>query len=236
MIRISASVVLRVLDGFTGQSPAPSAIRFTLDGEVCRPISKTNGYYVLTNLSDGEHELVLRGANYADERLLVNVDGQYRELMVTMKPGCRYPFGRAVTWLTLQCEPGQQIWMAAKNAMAELRIAQDAIKAGEDTGRLFFPASVQTMALPRDLLVVDGARTEICRLEELDEPLFAQPMAFDHKRSVCLYPVQSYTANEAGEIRAVFREPTAVELFAAGWKKPVTLELTVGDNVHQLKT
>lgn len=241
MIRIHADLVLRVLDGFTGRPPAPSAIRWTLDGQACRLIAKADGYYVLLGLTPGEHELVLRGGHYMDERLTVRGDGAgYQELLVTMKPGARYPFGQAVTWLTLRLRhkgkplPGQRVWIAPRSPQAELRIAQDVIKAGETTGRLFFPESVRAIALPRDLLLLDGARTEVCRLEELEEPCFAAPLRFEHKRSCCLYPAQCHTADDAGVIRAVFREALPLALLAEGQEKPAALELSPGDNEHEL--
>jgi len=113
-------------------------------------------------------------------------------------------------------------------------VAQDVIRAGEQTGRLFFPESVRSMALPCHVLLADGARSEVCRLEELEEGRFAAPLAFDHKRSCPLYPAQRYTADEAGIIRAVFREPLQVELLADGTDKPVSLTLEPGDNGHEL--
>ena len=240
MIRIHANLILRVPDGFTGRPLAPSAMQWTLDGRSCRPIAKENGYYVFTDLSPGDHELVLRGGSYLDERLSVSCRGEYQELLVTMKPGNRYPFGRAVTWLTLQVRqkkqilPGQRVWIAVRSPLVELRIAQDAIKAGETEGKLFFPESVRAMALPRDMLLLDGAKSEICRLEELEDVHFAAPIRFDHKRSCCLYPAQCHTADEAGIIRAVFREPMPIELLPEGREKPVSLELSAGNNEHVL--
>ena len=240
MIRIHANLILRVLDGFTGRPPAPSALRWTLDKMPCHPIAKADGYYVLVNLSPGPHELVLQGWNYQDERMTFEGGEQLSELLVTMKPGPRYPFGRAVTWLTIrvlqkkQPAPGQRVWIAAKNPFTELRIAQDVIRAGEGSGKLFYPESVKAMALPRDLLLIDGARSEVCRLEELEEPRFAAPFTNDHKRSCCLYPAQCHTADGEGIIRAVFREPTAVELRPEGRGAPDSIELTAGINEHTL--
>lgn len=240
MIRIHANLVVRVLDGFTGRVPAPSSIRWTMDGQPYRPIAKEDGYYILTNLSPGEHELVLWGRNYLSERLIVSGGEQCQELLITMKPGRAYPFGQAVTWLNLQVSrkkqtlPGQRVWIAIRNPLLELRIAQDTIKAGERMGKCFFPASARTLALPRDMLLIDDAKSEICRLEELEEMRFAAPLQYDHKRSKCLYPAQCHTADETGMIRAVFREPAQIEMLPEGEKKPVSLELSPGNNEYVL--
>ena len=242
MIRIRVDIVVRVLDGFTGKPPA--ALRWQLDGFPCRPIAKGEGYYVLTNLPDGPHELIIRGSHYAEEKLSVTTGEENgpQELLVTMKPGAGYPFGGAVTWLTLAVQgkkkapvPGARVWIAPKTPLAELRVAQDVIQAGETGGRLFFPASAKALALPREFLLLDGEKTEVCRLEEWEEPRFAAPLKADHKRSCCLYPAQVYTAGEDGIIRAVFREPVPLELFAEGAKGPVSLELQAGENESEIK-
>jgi len=239
MIRIHADLILLVLDGFTGRPPAPSALRWTMDGRPCRPIVKADGYHVLTNLSPGEHELVLQGVGFLDERLTVSGGGQ--ELLVTMKPGERYPFGRAVTWLTLRLQqekvplPRKRVWIAARNPLVELRIAQAVIRAGESEGKLFFPETARTLTLPRELLISDGERSEICRLEELEPVRFAAPLRFEHKRSCCLYPAQCHTADEEGVIRAVFREPMPIELLPEGEGRTVVLELAPGRNEHLLE-
>ena len=64
MIRFHVDAVLRVLDGFTGKPPSPSAIHLFVDGTAYRPIVKDGGYYVLKGLVPGEHQLVLQGAFY----------------------------------------------------------------------------------------------------------------------------------------------------------------------------
>lgn len=236
MIRMRANLVVRVLDGFTGRPLAPSAICWTMDGQSYRPIAKENGYYVLLNLSPGEHTLILQAGYYLEEKLTVQGGGEYRELLVMLKPGIRYPFGRAVTWLTLHVQqekqpiPGKRVWVAARNPLVELRIAQESIPAGETTGRLFFPESARTLALPREFLLIDGENTEICCLEELEEPRFAMPLQAEHKRSCRLYPVQCYTSDAAGIIRAVFREPMPLEILIEGKKETIPLELSAGNN------
>lgn len=244
MIRIHVNAVLRVLDGFTGRPLSPSALHCTVDGRTVHPIAKEGGYYVLTGLSSGEHQVALQGSRYLDEHLTIRGGEEApKSVLVTMKPGADYPFGAAVTWLTLRVEsgkrplPGRRVWIAAHNPLAELRIAQDAVHAGDEGGRLFFSACAKALSLPRDFLLLDGAHSEICRVEELAElevSRFAAPLRFDHKRSCRLYPSQVYTADETGTIRAVFREPALVEVLAEGGEKPVSFDLQSGMNEMKL--
>lgn len=238
MIRIHADAVLRVLDGFTGRPLPPSALRCTVDGMPLRPIVKDGGYYILTNLPPGEHQVALDAPRYAGERL--TVPGDRREtlnVLVTMKPGEGYRFGAAVTWLTLHVTsgkktplPGQRVWIAAQNPLFELRIAQDAISKGDTGGRLFYPASIKTLSLPRDFLLLDGERSEVCRVEDLEEPCFAAPLGFDHKRGRSMFPAQVYTADGEGKIRAVFREPAMAGILAEGEARPESFQLQPGEN------
>lgn len=241
MIRIRVDAVLRVLDGFTGKSLPPAAIRFTVDGIPFHPIIKEGGYYLLTNLDPGKHQVLLQGASYRDEYLTVTTGSGtgYPEIPVTMKPGDRYPFGREVTRLTLQLKSrkslaGRQVWIAVRSSLTELRIAQDMIRAGDTAGRLFFPENFRRIALPVNLLVLDKEHSELCRLEELEEPRFSAPLCFDHKRSCCLYPAQCYTADSSGTIHAVFREPAPLEILAQGMPQPLSLTLETGENRQEL--
>lgn len=237
MISIRADVVIKVLDGFTGQPPQSSALRWELDGQVCRPVVKRDGYCVLINLAPGVHTLVIRGGVYQEERLEMECGGGSQELLVTMKPGKGYPFGQAVTWLTLALQKkdktplaGQRIWIAVKNQQTMLRVAQDVIPAGEREGRLFCPETAKTLSLPRDFLLLDGPRSELCRVESLESGRFAQPTAFEHKRSCCLCPAQSYTTDQSGRVQAVFREPVPLEILAEGHPALFPLELEPGEN------
>ena len=240
MIRFHVNAVLRVLDGFTGKPPAPSAIRFFVDGAVYRPVVKDGGYYVLMGLAPGEHQVVLQGAYYQDERLTVTAGTGYQEFLVTMKPGSRYPFGRSVTTLTITVQdkkgaiPNQRVWVVARNPHMELKIAQDGVKAGDEVVRLFCSESAKALPIPCNLMLLDAGKCEVCRLEDLEEGRFALPLKFDHKRGCPLYSTQVYTADASGAIRAVFREPVAVELLMEGTEQSVSLELAAGENEYVL--
>lgn len=239
-IRIHANAVLRVLDGFTGQPLPPSVLRCTVDGAPFRPIGKAGGYYILTDLPPGEHQVNLQAPRYAGERLTVpGGSGAVLDALVTMKPGTGYPLGAAATWLILRVVSkekgalsGWRIWIAARDSRQGLRIAQEAIRKGDMGGWLCGPAS--DLPLPRDFLLLDGERSEICRVAGLEEPQFAAPLAWCHKRDCRLFPAQVYTASEAGEIRAAFREPMPVELLAEGEKRPVSFDLRSGINEFTL--
>ena len=237
MITMRADIVIKVLDGFTGRPPQPSALRWELDGRQCRPIVKEDGYYVLLNLSPGPHSLVIRSAVYQQERLEAVCGGGSQELLAALKPGRGYPFGQAVTRLNLALTDGEghpasglRVWLGMKSPQSELRVAQDVITAGEQEGRLFFPETAKGLSLPRDFLVSDKGRSELCRVESLEPGRFAWPMAHAHKRGCSLWPAQGYTADQAGRIQAVFRAAVPLELLADGCAEPVELALETGEN------
>lgn len=242
MITMRADIVIKVLDGFTGRPPQPSVLRWELDGRQCRPITKGDGYHVLLNLSPGPHRVVIRSAVYQEERLEAVCGGGSQELLAALKPGSGYPFGQAVTRLNLgltdpsgRPASGRRVWLGVKSPQAELRVAQDVIPAGEQEGRLFYPETAKGLSLPRDFLLSDKGRSELCRVEGLEPGRFAWPMVHDHKRGCSLWPAQAYTADQAGRIQAVFRTACALELLAEGSPEPVCLTLESGENSLDVK-
>ena len=62
MIRLQASAVLAVRDGYTGRPVTASAVQCFLDGQRVLPQYRQGGYLVFLNLPDGPHQLLLRGA------------------------------------------------------------------------------------------------------------------------------------------------------------------------------
>ena len=231
MIKIHLSVILHVLDGFTGRPTGWGTLRCMVDGRPYRPMVKEGGTYLFLDLGVGEHIITLSGAYYRPET--VRIEADCREAIVTMKPAANYPFGRQCPRLTLRLEePESVVWMADMDTLTELKIAQSSADAGAQEMQLFCRESAKKLALPRDFLLADESGPEICRIEELGgtaPTLLARPLSRSHKRGCCLYPAQLYRADENGIVRAVFRQPCRV-VFCRPDGTLVTAQMEMGEN------
>lgn len=238
MIRIRIGAVVRVTDGFTGMAPAKNTLAWMLDGQPCRPMEKLGGYYLFTDIMPGRHLLRVSGPHFrAEER---EFEPGTEEIGIVLHPGEGYPFGREVARLTLRLNgpqaAGGVVWSAAQRITAELRIAQTGLKEGDDRVRLFFRASARQTALPQEYLLLDGEKTEVCRVEVLEEEgsRLARPLRFGHRRGCSLYPAFRYTADETGLIRAVYREPMETALFRFDTGELKLISLHYGENTAEL--
>lgn len=232
MIRVHASAVCLVRDGYTGKALNPSALLCAVDGVPCRPVGKEGGYLVLTNLSHGLHRLSLRCRGYQEEWVEFEADGGTSQLEITMKPGPAYPFRQTVTRLTLTLRgenapaAGRTVWLAA--AGPELKLAQTKAKAGERRPRLYCKGT----AAPGVYLLEDGADSEIVSLQSMEGEtgLLDKPLQKDHSRGKRFLPAQRYHTGEDGIISAVFRAPCAVQIYAEGAGLIGGAELSEGEN------
>lgn len=235
MISIHLSVILHVLDGFTGRPTGWGTLRCTVDGRPFRPLVKDGGTYLFLDLPEGEHIITLSGAYYRPEE--VRVEKSCREVIVTMKPAENYPFGRQCPRLRLHLGvPGGVVWAAEMNPLTELKIAQATAAAGAEEVQLFCRDPARKLALPRDFLLADEKAPEVCRIEDLSSSaptLLAKPLGYDHKRGCCLYPAQRYRADTEGLVQAVFREPARMAFWCPGGKLTLA-EMKMGENEIQL--
>ncbi len=238
MIRMQVSAVLQIRDGFTGRVVEGSNLLCTLDGAITRPMAKSGGYLVLTNLSVGDHQLLLRCAGYQDEYVDFTVEQSgFRELYVALKPGRQYLFRQNVTRLRLKVPEDQknsQIWISAPGAM-ECKVAQTKAEAGSTQFRIYCKGNTAVLPVPGTFLIEDGENSEVIILKSLAEETGTLESALcrDHGRSRRILPVQKYRCGEDAEIYAAFSgHGTAVVYTSSG--APVSLELTEGENEWNL--
>ncbi len=242
MIRLHVSAVLSVCDGYTGRPIAPSAVACSLDGQPYRPEYREGGYLVFVNLEPGLHTLVMRGAYFQPERVLLDIrENDKREYGVTLKPASNYPFGNTATRLLIRVvkktKPvgNYQVWVAARAAGEEIKLAQDQAEAGSTSIRLFRRGSQPWVS--KNFLVGDGKASEVVFLSDIQEnqAILAEQLKNVHKRGVALYPAQAYMTNENGECTAIFREPVTVDVFDPQTSKVLNIVLEPGDNTLDIK-
>ena len=242
MIRLKASAVLAVRDGFSQKAISASSVQCFVDGQRFHPQFRQGGYLVFINLSEGEHEILLRGAYYQEERITI-VTGRkgWVERGVTLKPSADYPFRQRVTRLIvsqagISSAAGGLLWVAAGNRLTELRLAQDEVKKGEQSLRLYFYGSPEGR-FPGNYLLLDGKKSEVVSLADLDGAQTGRlesPLLYPHKRGVLFLPAQPYPADREGKVRVYFREPGEVHLFEPERKTVTRIALQPGNNEVEL--
>lgn len=215
MIRVRLSAALAVRDGFTGKPMAQNAVGCILDGQVCHPGYRPGGYLIFTNLAPGPHTVVLRGGRYRDEKILLEIpETGHVERNVTLKPAPNYPLYCQMTQLSATLtERGKPVadrtlWVAAKAAMADLKLAQDTAEAGCREAKLYFRGGPEGR-FPGNYLIVDGKNSEVVAISgaEGGHATLDTPLQFSHKRGTAFYPAQEYHTDDKGQILAFFREP-----------------------------
>ena len=241
MIRLHASAVFHVRDGYTGQPLEGAGLVCTLDDAPVRPLAKTGGHLVLLDLPHGPHRLALRGAGYQEEWVDFFAGPGTQEVEVTMKPGAGYPFRERVTRLTLTVldgeEPAQgvQLWLAAPSRW-DLKIAQTRAEAGADRFRLYCKGP-QAAVPSGAYLLADGTDSEIVQLRELEEEmgLLAAPLRRPHRRSRPLLPAQRYHTDPQGRLSAVLSGACTLEVYHPQRGLVASLPLEQGENQQTIQ-
>ena len=237
MIRLRASAVLAVYDGYSCQAISASMVQCFLDGQRILPQYRQGGYLVFINLEPGIHELLLRGAYYQEERLRLQIDpAQPVQYTVALKPAANYPFRRAVTQLSALLEggaaaAGQQLWVALKTPAQELRLAQEEAAAGSESLKLYFRGRPEGR-FPGQYLFTDRGGSEVVLLDAPEEgqARLGAALAFQHKRGATLFPAHPYRADAQGRVQIFLREPMPVYLFCPEKKRLYLVPVTQGYN------
>ena len=241
MIRLQASVVLTVRDGYSGRPITASAVQCFLDGRRFLPQYRQGGHLVFLNLEAGRHELLLQGTYFQKEQLQLEIgDRLPAEYSVTLKPSATYPFHQEITRLAVQLggegAAGQAVWVAVQGTSGELRLAQDEAAAGSRELKAFYRGSSEGR-FPGYYLICDKGKSEVVLLTALEgeQAGLGTPLIYAHRRGVVLLPAQCYYADEKGQIQAFFREAVQVCLFRPQTKAIHTLPLQEGYNEFALE-
>ena len=229
MIQRMVSAALLLRDGFTlNILPDTSGTSCTLDGMRYRPVMKSDGYMVLTDLSPGRHTLSIRRKGYQEERIVLNtILGYTIEELVDLKPGAAYPFPGETARVTMNLTSGKTVQNNARIFMGmplrtKLKLAQAKNAKKTDTIRVFCQGARQWLPVPGYYLTADEDGGEILFVRNLeDETAFLEKaISLSHGRGTELVPVQPYLTNEDGCVHAIFRNAGDLYTFCDGkWKK-----------------
>lgn len=209
--RVSAALLLR--DGFAARPFASGAgVLCRLDGRPIRPVWKTEGYFVLTDLEAGEHTLELSCRGYRDESLTFASSPDtvvYRE--IDLKPGIGYAFPADTAYLRLRVSVknkpvSSELW-AGVSGPVQLRLAQDQVQEdAPERVRLFCQGLASRLPIPGSFLLADEKGGELVHLLSLrdEDGTLECPMEKKHPRGTELFGMQCYRTDADGRVELIF--------------------------------
>ncbi len=223
------SCVLRLLDSMSRRPLTASQAELFLDGELCKPVYKPGGYFVLIDLPEGEHRIGIRSGLFQPDEFSVTVsyaqafDERRDVVTVMMNPSPLHPMARtglAVRGCFEADAPDVFYILGHTNGF---KIAEDHAVAGGCQIKLF--ALSASVTLPLICLVndKDAKKAEFVEITSVNSGSgdvygLAAPLRFAHKRSTELIPMLRYRCGEDGSFfvkppSAVGREGTRLKLF-----------------------
>jgi hypothetical protein len=189
---------------------------FSLNGEPCKPVYKTGGYFVLIDLPEGTYRIGVRSALFQPDEFAVAVsyekpfDERRDVVTVMMNPSPLHPMagtGLAVRGCLGSDAP--RVFYILGRA-GGFKIAEDHAVAGGQQIKLF--ALSKSVTLPLVCLVndKDPRKAEFVEVNAVSDDRYglAAPLRFDHKRSTELIPMIRYRCGEDGSF---FIKPTSVD-------------------------
>ncbi len=204
------SCVLRLGDSRLNRPLLNSEAVLEVDGVRIPYSYKSGGYFVLTELEEGRHEIRIKSYKFQTERIAVTVDygRQFREdadvVYVMMNPSKLHPAAVNTPAISGAFNVRRELVFYIAANGAALKIAEDNAKAGNQKIKLFSGSSV---SLPSLFRIDDKseAQNEFVILKSAEGDLYSLggALKYDHKRSAQLIPMVRYTSDENGRFFAV---------------------------------
>ena len=237
MIRRRVSTVIRLWDGFLGQAVEAKRAQCQIDGMMCHPICKPEGYLIWTDLAHGVHTLSVAVTGFQPQTLTFSTSQSdfFTGCMVLKPDRARYSVRGLVTQLDLCLQvDGKPLAQAAFWLCAStdpmMKIAQDIVTADSDTVRLFGSRGADALTLPMTFLLHESQYPELIVLCTWDgqNGRVKVPFAYDHRRGSALFAAQQYQTDMQGKACIWMREPGRVLIYQNGRVNALTL--TQGQN------
>ncbi len=184
------SCVFRLSDGCMSRLLTGSEASFLVDGIARRHEFKPGGYFVLTDLTEGDHEIEITAAGYQPEHISLNVDygvdGVHVRNIALNPSDCHPAAGRypAVCGIA----PGVES-LALVRPVGHMRVAEERSEKGAVEIRMF--SEGKTPAMPLEFLLGKGATAEFVTFTGGSGGVYqtAFPMKHSHSRSETAQPL-----------------------------------------------
>ncbi len=188
-----------------------------LEGNLQKPIVKSDGYYIFTGLPEGTYQTVIKSDDYIDVKTEIQLDPGNPLVHVALSPRPSFTFNENATLIraALRNSAGNPIAGAYIKAIllseecARARLAQDMARAGETEVIL---AGFSGKICIEDTFHISERNTqesEFCSISTIIEGMrfyrLKQPLKFNHHRGALFLPVVETRSDDKGEIVIPFR-------------------------------
>lgn len=197
------SCVVKLTDSFTGRPAAPADAEMFCDGAPIRHQYKTGGFFVLSDLAQGEHRIEIRSWKFQPERLDITVDysvlnAENAVRYIMLNPSMQHPSAASAPCFHADIPQGEPLYVLREGF--QLKIAEDSADAGKTLVRMFSPKSAALF--PSLFLIRDKAasKSEFVVIKGCDGDMFMleSPLKHSHARSTAVVPLVKYTAGADG--------------------------------------
>ncbi|TYP79677.1 hypothetical protein [Paenibacillus methanolicus] len=219
-ITTRCSLVIRLSDGFTGRPPASSAVSLSVEGSARKPIVKSDGMWIFTDLEGAEVTVIIESAVYRRQKARIRLDELSPlepVVAIALVPGGAYPLPSGTTILDAAVTDRSGAPLAGERVEAEVALAQ------ASRGRLVADASSGSREIEvlkngaigvGDYLRLSGRDNtsgQVVRILEHRDGVrkyaLELPLAMEANRGDQLLPHLKQSTDERGRIWMAFRQP-----------------------------
>ena len=201
-MKIHVSAVFRVIDCYRKLPVNKQGIYFHINGNKVVPTYKEGGYFVFTNLREGQYKFLISSYFYQSQEIecLIEEHADYKMHYVFLMPSKQSLLSNEDTIIPIECLDkeenllGQKIYIAYEEK-EYFKIAQEYVEAGEEKVKLFFSQGMGKKAIIGKYLIKDkdSCKNEICTVlrEEGEKDVYKleNKLKYSHARSTPLIEV-----------------------------------------------
>lgn len=187
------SLALRLTDDFSDLPIGPSEVQLFVNGVRCRHEYKPNGYFIISDLDEGEYIVSIRSSKFQTEEFTAVVDNSLSmpaEKMVryiALNPSNSYPMAFRCPRITGTAPDVQKIYIL--RAKGDLKIAEDGANAGNSLIKLFCNGIMPR--LPSMFRIKDKTHSEIVTIIGSNDNVYmlGSPLKNSYPRSSAVTPL-----------------------------------------------
>lgn len=205
--RIHVSLIVSLIDSFTGKKPETSQLHVSVEGGKT-PIRKKEGYYIFTNLDSDIVTVVVTSPEYQQIRkrvALSELDEKEPFITIRIQPSRAYANRAGATVIYGKAKPLQELLFAAMEDSVFYRLMSDC--EGKHCKELtIFNPRMETLEGRRFLMWQKGIKKyEIAHIIKMPNPnmenyILESSLEKSYKKSETrLYPIYDCSADENGD-------------------------------------